>query len=165
MPPGKIRKTNGKNYLQKLNRTQLSFNTFIGKIQRIIKDVAGNSRDLTVSAENLAGISVDMNKASDHTSAISTSVAGASETMKDNMATVATVLDNTANNINTVASAADEMSATINEIAGNAGNVGNAGRIAGNAVTQSEEVAKQMDELGASASQINHVISTISDIS
>jgi len=23
MPPGKIRKTNGKNYLQKLNRTQL----------------------------------------------------------------------------------------------------------------------------------------------
>ena len=139
-----------------------SFNTFIGKIQRIIKDVAGNSSDLTVSAENLAGISVDMNKASDHTSAISTGVAGASETMKDNMATVATVLDNTANNINTVASAADEMSATINEIAANAGN---AGRITGNAVAQSKEVAKQMNELGASASQINHVISTISDIS
>ncbi len=139
-----------------------SFNTFIGKIQSIIKDVAKNSRDLTSSAENLTGISIEMNKASSHTSSISTGVAQAGEEMKNNIGSVAKVLDETSGNINTVASAADEMSATINEIASNASN---AGRITKNAVTRAEEVTHQMNDLEKSASQINHVISTISDIS
>lgn len=139
-----------------------SFNVFIEKIQNIIKDVAQNSSDLTSSAENLAGIAIEMNNSSDHTSQISTNVAGSSEDMKDNMSLVAQVLDTTSNNINTVAAAADQMSATINEIASN---TGNASQITQNAVTRAKEVTGQMNELGSSASDINHVIGTISDIS
>jgi len=37
MPPGKIRKTNGKNYLQKLNRTQLYLNINIDEISLDLK--------------------------------------------------------------------------------------------------------------------------------
>ncbi|NOX35596.1 MAG: methyl-accepting chemotaxis protein [Deltaproteobacteria bacterium] len=139
-----------------------SFNIFIGKIQSIIKDLAQNSYDLTSSAKNLADISIEMNNSSDHTSGISANVASSSDDMKGNISLVAEVLDTTSNNINTVAAAADQMSATINEIASN---TGNASQITQSAVGRAKEVTKQMSELGNSASQINHVIGTITDIS
>ena len=62
-----------------------SFNVFIGKIQSIIKDVAQNSKELTLSAENLTNISVEMNSSSDQTSLVATNVASSSEDMKKNI--------------------------------------------------------------------------------
>ncbi len=139
-----------------------SFNIFISKIQGIIKDVAGNSKNLSVSAENLAEISIHMSENSEKMNLKSSNVTTSSNDMKKNIASVAEVLDDTAMNLSTVAAAADQMSATINEISQN---TGNANQVTQNAVSEAEDITAQVNELGVSASEINHVINTISDIS
>jgi methyl-accepting chemotaxis protein len=70
----------------------LWFNTFIEKLQGIIKQIAENS----------------------------TSVASASEEMSANLDSVATAMEQSSTNTDMVATAAEEISATINEIAENA---------------------------------------------
>jgi methyl-accepting chemotaxis protein len=139
-----------------------SFNIFIGKIQGIITDLAGNSKELTLSAENLADISTEMTDSSADTSRLTAEVADSSAKVKDSIASVAQILDATSENINTVAVAADQMSSTINEIASN---TANANQISQAAVNRAIEVTDQMDELGNWASEITHVTGVIADIS
>jgi methyl-accepting chemotaxis protein len=138
------------------------FNTFIGKIQRIISDVAQNAENLTTSSKELAAIADHLSDSASQTSGKAMTVAAASEQMSATVSSAAGIMEDTAGNLTIVASGAEEMTATIGEIATNT----EKGRqIAEEAVGQTTHATNQIEELGDSANQIGKVVETITEIS
>jgi len=138
------------------------FNTFVEKIQDIVKDVAQGAGDLDLSSNQLALISESMKQKADNTSAEAEAVSTASAAMSGDMNTVAAAMEEAATNINMMAAAAEEMNVTINHITEN---TDKARSITEKAVVQTDEASKQVDELGRSAESISKVLETITEIS
>lgn len=138
------------------------FNTFIDKLQGIIKQVADNSTSVGTSSKQLTAISEELLTSASETSTRSTNVATASEEMSSNLNNVAAAMEQSSTNTNMVAAAADEMSSTINEIAENAER---ARSVSAQAVTQAESASEKMNALGDAASKIGKVTEAITEIS
>lgn len=138
------------------------FNLFVERVQTIIRDVAGNSRELTAASIDLSGISVELTREAKDASAKTSSVAASAEQMSCNMDTVAAAMDQASDNIHMVSSSAEELTATIGEIAANS----ERGRVMANdAVLKTDLVSSSVRELGKAASEIDKVVETITDIS
>ncbi|MCG8636584.1 MAG: methyl-accepting chemotaxis protein [Desulfobacterales bacterium] len=138
------------------------FNSFIEKLQHMIRDISGGVDTLSSSSTELSSISDQMSTGASHTSDKSGSVAAATEEMTTNMTSISAAMEESSINLNTVASSAEEMNATINEIAQSAEK---ARGISENAVSKAETSSQTMDELGGAAQAIGKVVETITDIS
>lgn len=138
------------------------FNTFLDKLQGIMKTISQNTSSLGNEAGNLAEIASNLAKNAQTTSERSNTVATAAEEMSANLNNVAAAMEESTTNTGMVASAAEEMTATINEIARNSAQ---ANEISGKAVKQAEATSERMARLGASADAISKVTETITEIS
>ncbi len=138
------------------------FNSFIEKLQNIIKELADRSLDVDTSSSGLLAIAGDLSDNAKLTTDKSATVSTAVETMSADALSSASIMEEAAANINMVAASADEMASTIREIANNSEN---ARSITENAVGRAEETAGQMKALGTAATDIGNVTETISDIS
>ncbi|MFH0785938.1 MAG: methyl-accepting chemotaxis protein [Pseudomonadota bacterium] len=138
------------------------FNTFIEKLQGIVKRIAVNSNQVSDSSNQLSTIARELSGGAEDTSQRAANVATASEEMTANLNNVAAAMEQSATNTNMVASAAEEMSSTINEIAENAER---AREISSKAVAQSKNASVKMGELGEAAQKISMVTETITEIS
>lgn len=138
------------------------FNQFIGQVQKIIKDVAGNADTLSGSSRALASVSENMAESAMQSSNTTNSVAAATEEMSSNMNSVAAAMEEASTNVTMVASATEEMSSTINEIAEN---TEKAREITASAVTRSSSASNQVEELGRAAREIGKVVEAITEIS
>ncbi len=138
------------------------FNTFIERMQVIIKEVADNAGQLKQSSGELYEISAALSSGADQTTNRAQSVASASEEMSTNMGNVASTMEQASTNINMVASATEEMSVTISEIAQS---TEKARTVTNSAVSHAEGASNQVDELGRAAQEIGKVVETITDIS
>ncbi len=138
------------------------FNTFIEKLQGIIKQISQNSTSVGVSSEQLSGISGELLNGAEDTSSRSTNVATSAEEMSANLNNVAAAMEQSATNATMVATAAEQMSSTINEIAENAEKASN---VSNEAVGQANNASEKMQQLGAAANKIGKVTETITEIS
>lgn len=138
------------------------FNTFIDKLQIMIRNIVENADTLNRSSGDLSTLSQQMSGGADQMSTKSNTVASAGEEMSSNMDSVAAAMEEAATNVSLVAASAEEMTSTINEIARNSEN---ARTITGEAVTRSQSVSSKVDELGTSAQDIGKVTETITEIS
>jgi len=138
------------------------FNTFIKKLQGIIKRIAENSNLVNASANQLSTIANQLSAGAEDTSERAANVASASEEMTANLNNVAAAMEESSTNTNMVASAAEEMTATIYEIAENAER---ARSVSSKAVTQAKNASDKMAELGTAAQKISMVTETITEIS
>jgi methyl-accepting chemotaxis protein len=138
------------------------FNTFIEKLQGIIRDIAGGVDTLSSSSTELSAISEQMTQGITTVSDKSNTVSAAAEEMSANMNNVAAAMEESATNTNMVATAAEQMSATIGEIAQNAER---ARGISDEAAHKATSASTNMDQLGVAANSIGKVIETITDIS
>jgi methyl-accepting chemotaxis protein len=138
------------------------FNTFIEKLQGIIKRLADNSNMVNASAGQLSTIAGQLSAGAEDTSQRSANVATASEEMTANLNNVAAAMEESSINTNMVASAAEQMTATINEIAENAER---ARSVSSKAVAQAKSASEKMEELGKAAQKISMVTETITEIS
>ena len=138
------------------------FNTFIEKLQGIIKDISSGVETLSSSSTELSAISEQMSQGVTNASEKSNTVAAAAEEMSANMNNVAAAMEESSTNTNMVALAAKEMSATIGEIAQNAEK---ARSISDEATHKASSASTNMDQLGDAANAIGKVIETITDIS
>ncbi len=138
------------------------FNTFVEKIQSIIKEVASHAGQLNDASTDLSGISQQMSKGSEQTSIRSNTVASAAEEMSSNIDSVAAAMEEAATNVNVVASGAEQMISTINEITQN---TEKARVMAGDAVSEVNKVSEIMGELGKGASEIDEITDGIREIS
>jgi methyl-accepting chemotaxis protein len=138
------------------------FNKFVEQVHGIIRDVAGNSRQLGQASSSLLNLATQLRGASGDMTNKSTTVATATEEMSTNMNSVASAMEQFSTNISTVASASEEMTATISEISQNAGK---AKEITGHAVGKAGEASRRVNELGVAAREIDKVTETITAIS
>ncbi len=140
----------------------LWFNTFIEKLQGIIKRITENSSVVDSSSVELSSIAGELSGGAEETSQRARNVATAAEEMSANLNNVAAAMEQSATNTNMVAAAAEEMTSTINEIAENAEK---ARSVSTDAVHQAENAAGKMSELGQAAEKIGRVTETITEIS
>jgi methyl-accepting chemotaxis protein len=138
------------------------FNTFIEKLQGIVKRIAENSNSVNSSANQLSTIARELSDGAVDTSQRAANVATASEEMSANLNNVAAAMEESATNTNMVASAAEEMSSTISEIAENAER---ARSVSSRAVGQAKNASVKMEELGSAAQKIGKVTEAITEIS
>ncbi|WP_163338973.1 methyl-accepting chemotaxis protein [Desulfopila sp. IMCC35008] len=138
------------------------FNTFIEKLQRIIKQISDNSKSVGDSSEQLSSISEELLTGAEDTSQRSTNVATSAEEMSANLNNVAAAMEESSTNANMVATAAEEMSSTINEIAENAEK---ARGVSSDAVSQANNASASMQELTEAAGKIGKVTEAITEIS
>ncbi|MCB2218465.1 MAG: methyl-accepting chemotaxis protein, partial [Desulfobulbaceae bacterium] len=136
------------------------FNTFIEKLQGIIKRITENSSVVGSSSVELSSIAGELSSGADDTSQRARNVATAAEEMSANLNNVAAAMEQSATNTNMVAAAAEEMTSTINEIAENAEK---ARSVSTDAVHQAENAAGKMSELGQAAEKIGRVTETITE--
>ena len=138
------------------------FNTFMERLQEMIRAIAGNADNLNTSSHDLSGISNQMSDSAAKVSGKSNNVASSSEKMSSDMNSVAAAMEQASSNINMVVTATDEITGTINEIAQNSEK---ARVITGEAVTQAQNTSKHVGELGQAAQEISKVTEAITEIS
>jgi methyl-accepting chemotaxis protein len=138
------------------------FNTFIDKLQGIIKEIAIDTGKVDSSAQSLTLISQGLSSNASETSRRSENVATAAEEMSANLSSVAAGMEQSTTNVAMVASASEEMSATISEIAKNSEQ---AHTISKEAVTKAKYTSGKINELQIAAQAINTVTETITEIS
>jgi methyl-accepting chemotaxis protein len=138
------------------------FNTFIEKLQGIIRQIAGGVETLSTSSTELSAISEQISQGIQSASDKSNTVSAAAEEMSANMNNVAAAMEESATNTGMVATASEEMSATIGEIAQNAEK---ARCISDEAAHKATDASTNMDELGNAADAIGKVVETITEIS
>jgi methyl-accepting chemotaxis protein len=138
------------------------FNTFMDKLQGIIRQVAADAGTLNEASSSLAKISGQMTGGVENMSHRSQQVAAATEEMSANMNSVAAASDQAASNVNMVASATEEMTATVNQIARNSEK---ARAITESAVSKAGSASAKVDELGRAADRISKVTEAITEIS
>ncbi len=124
------------------------FNTFVDKLQGIVKDIANNADTLRSSSSHLFELSGEMSAGATEMSTTSESVASSSEEMSSNM--------------NFISSGAEQMASGINEIAKN---TGRADIITSEAVSKAESTSSIMERLKTAAQEIGNVTETITKIS
>lgn len=139
-----------------------SFNSFVGKLQAMIKGVAGEADVLSKSSAGLSGLSSKMSSGADNMSSRSKTVAAAAEEMSANMSSVAAAMEQAAANTSVVATAVEQMTSTIQEVSQNSEK---ARSITGDAVAQARSASERVDELGKAAGEIGKVTETITEIS
>jgi methyl-accepting chemotaxis protein len=138
------------------------FNTFLDKLQGMMRKIADNTRAIDRSSEEFSEIAIQLSSGAGDTSSRATNVSASAEEMSANLNSVAAAMEESATNINVVATATEEMSATINEIAQNAEK---ARTVADQAVQKAGMASSQMDTLNQAATGIGKVVETITEIS
>ncbi|MBU1193662.1 MAG: methyl-accepting chemotaxis protein [Proteobacteria bacterium] len=139
-----------------------NFNTFMEKMQKIIRDIAGNTQQLDNSTAQFLIVSQKMSEGSQVISESSTAVAAAAEEMSSNLTSVAAAAEQSSTNIAMVSAAAEQMTSTINEIAQNTGKTRESSN---HAVTRTKNASENINTLSISAQKIGRVVETINDIS
>ncbi len=138
------------------------FNTFMEKLQSIIRQIAADATTLNEASSSLSAISGQMTGGVDNMSRRSKLVADATEAMSANMHNVAAASQQAAGNVNMVASATEEMTATVSEIACNSEK---ARTITASAVSKADGASAKVDDLGRAAVEISKVTEVITEIS
>jgi methyl-accepting chemotaxis protein len=138
------------------------FNTFVDKLQNMVKNLSEGVRSVASSSVELSTISsqtaIQVSLMTDKSSA----VAAAAEESSINTASVAAGVEQASTNLTSVAGATEEMTATISEIATHSEK---ARSISAEAGHQAHEVTVLMQKLGVAASEIGKVTETITAIS
>jgi len=138
------------------------FNTFLDKLQDIIRVITKDSEVLNSSCDNISGLSGQMSDDIHNMSSKSDSVAAATEEMSTNMTSVAGTMEQAASNINVVATSTEEMTASVSEIARNSEK---AREITNDAVNKAVGAFDKVGQLGKAAQDIGKVTEAITDIS
>jgi methyl-accepting chemotaxis protein len=140
----------------------LWFNTFLDKLQPLIKEIGAKSLVAGTVAAELAHYSNDLSVKAGDMSAKSGSVAASSEEMSTNIHSVSAAMEQSSSNVAMVASSTEEMTATVKEIGQSAEK---ARTISANAVVQSRLASDKIAELGESAKKVGNVTEVITEIS
>lgn len=138
------------------------FNTFVEKLQNIIREVIGNSDSVSDSSTELSQLAAEMAERTRKIQSRTANVTDATRAMNDNMSSIAAAMEEATSNVNIVATAAEEMSNTVAEIANNSTK---AHTMALEAVESTNVTSEKITALTTKAQEINVVTEVITEIS
>ncbi len=137
------------------------FNTFVEKLQGIIRDIGGHTATLASSSEQLTATSNELASSAEEMNAQARAVTNAGSQLSNNINVMAAASQNMSQSAGSVASAIEEMSSSINEVAKNCEKES---KIAHQANDQAIQTRGIMAKLGESAREIGKVVEVISGI-
>jgi methyl-accepting chemotaxis protein len=137
------------------------FNTFLEKMEKMIKDIANSASQLSSSSTGLSTTATQMASGAEEMSGQSSSVAAAAEQLTANMTNMSGSTQEMSSNVKTVAAAVEEMTASITEVARSAQE---AAAVAKNAAELAQVSDQKIEQLGSAANDIGRVIDEIQDI-
>jgi methyl-accepting chemotaxis protein len=138
------------------------FNSFITRMQNLIKEIAENTHTLNSSSSDMTGVSQALSSGAERMSKESQQASSSANTLSNQMNSVAAASEEAATNVNIVAAAAEEMTSTVNEIAQNSEQ---ARVVTSDAVVKAQNACTQVDDLGQAALEISKVTEVITEIS
>ena len=143
---------------------QLAFwlNTFMEKLQKVIKNIAATSGNLGTSAEDLSGVAGRMAERVVSMNDTSARVAYSAENINDTFASIAASMEQSTGNTQKVGASTDQLSSSIRDISTN---TDNATMVTREAVNQSTEASQKIKILDEAALAITDVTDTITEIS
>ncbi len=158
-----------------LGELSSGFNKFIEKIQILVKDITGNSKDLATSSGELSSVSGQLASGAELTTNQANTVASATEEMSSNINTMASAVEEMSMNISNVASSAEEMSANMNSVSSAieemtvsideiSNNAHEASKVSAEAMEMSSAASTRMNTLGVAAKEIGEVTEVIKRI-
>jgi len=139
-----------------------SFNTFVDKLQQMVRGLGADTTTLAAAAEQLTAIASRMADGARHTSGSAASVSGAAERMSANADALASSIGATTSSLEGLAIATGQLTTTAAEIAGSSGR---ARAITQTATQEVDRATAQMRLLGEAALEIGKVTETINNIS
>ena len=145
-----------------LGQVAMWFNTFMNKLQDLIKNIARTSGDLGHSASQLSVLSGRMAVNSENMNEKAAMVATSARAINDNFTSMAEAMKQAATNTGRVESATDTLSASVSGIAKN---TENARCVTNDAASQSLQASMKMKLLGEAAKSIDKVTEVINEIS
>lgn len=138
------------------------FNTFMDRLNDLIRQVANDARTLEVASTDLAEVSGQMAESASATLGKSGGAMASVGTMSRNMNTIAAAMEQTSQNEQKIATSVEEMAEAIENIAQGADQ---ARAISENAVTMSQRSSSNIRAFGATARKIQKITDTINEIS
>ncbi len=139
-----------------------TFNLFVEKIKKMVKNIAVNIKTLGNSASSLSLISGQMSLSAEQTSNKAKTVAFAAKKMNSNLNSVAAAAMQVSTSVSTVTISVEQMNTVINEIAQN---TEKASVVSKEAVYKAKSASGSVDELGKTTIEIGNVTETIVEIS
>lgn len=140
----------------------ISFNTFIEKLQSMMKQISGDAEVLHESSNSLSSLSGEMSIQVEEVANKSNTAASAITQMNDNMTSAAMIMADSSSNVGSVASSTEQMHSNIDEIVKS---TSQASQISTEAVTQTKNATDMMEKLSQAAKEISTVTETITYIS
>ncbi len=137
------------------------FNTFIARIEQMIRELAGYGNTIQLASEQMASTSGDLAGRAEKMTGQATGAAAATEQLSGNVTNIASSAEEMSTSINSIATAIEEMSSSLREVAASSAK---AAQVAVDADAQSKVASETMGHLDASAIEIGKVLDTISDI-
>ncbi len=137
------------------------FNTFVDKLQNIIRDTGSTTAAFSNASSELASASAAISANAESMTTQSAAVTSAAAQASANINNVSAAAEQMSSGVSTVATAIEEMSASLNEVAKNCQKES---QIAATANTQAKSTRTLMDRLGVSSKEIGKVIDVINDI-
>lgn len=139
-----------------------SFNLFLDKLQRIIKEVVEHSGKVGNASQEMLLIAKNVSQETDSTSEKTNNIALSAEEVNNGVTSVASAMEEASANISMIASSVEEMTVTVSEISKN---TSTASSISQGAVKSSEVTSEQIKMLGQAAQEVGRVTETITEIS
>ena len=138
------------------------FDTFIGKLQGIIRRIADNVQSLDDGSASMASVAVRMANEADDVSRQSDLLSRNADGVKTNITSVAASTEQLSANISGMSASVEQMSASVTEIAQNAEQ---SAQTADQAAKKALETGEAVKNLRIAAQEIDKVIEVIVDIS
>ncbi len=138
------------------------FNTFVEKLQKIIKTIADSVRELTTFSKDFSSVSSATGNAADELRDKAQNANYAAEKVSTSLEEISSSANVMSTSVNAISVAINEMSTTINEVAGNCQKETT---IASEADVKAELALTAMKELGDKSNDIGAIVDMIKRIS
>lgn len=137
------------------------FNTFVEKLQSIIKELSINIQNIENSSESLNTTSKDLTQCSEKMNSDTSEATDTTKSLSKKISDMSSNAESMSHSVESVAAAIEEMSASISEIANN---TTSASQISSEAAKQADNTQKNMNKLNESSKKIGNIIDAIRDI-
>ena len=138
------------------------FNTFLEKLQGILKNLQENAGELNGAAKSIHALIGIIQEKSSSTKTISQTVYRSATYMSADMKEISTVMEESTGDIHAISAAVEELTTTVNEISETSGR---AHANTGNAKKKMDQLQDEVYELGKAGDDISKVTETITEIS
>jgi methyl-accepting chemotaxis protein len=138
-----------------------AFNSFIEKLQQLVRNISGNTGTLSDASVELSNVSIQIAANAEEMSTQATTVTSSTAQATSNINNISTAAEEMSSGVNSMAVAIEEMSTSLNEVAKNCQKES---QIVAGANKQAHSIQELMVRLGSSSKEIGKIVEVINNV-